>query len=201
MPRLAELAAAAHVGDGIDAAVVEPQPQHRRKVGSALADPAATASAARIPFSGGICSPPALAWRPSARGAAAIGVIAAWPGLFWGGIGLGLGIGAVGYYGAHPYYGAYPYYGYYYDAPDNIAGPGYPTVEPAGGMRSGQLVPQTRAADPIFYPKNGQSMATTESDRRECNRWATTQPGRDGRRQHLPARDLRLHGRARLRCR
>ena len=33
MPRLAELAAAAHIGDGIDAAVIEPQPQHRRKVG------------------------------------------------------------------------------------------------------------------------------------------------------------------------
>ena len=33
------------------------------------------------------------------------------------------------------------------------------------------------AAEPIFYPRNGQSAEATESDRRECNRWATTQRG------------------------
>ncbi len=32
------------------------------------------------------------------------------------------------------------------------------------------------AADPIFYPRNGQSPAQTEADRQDCNRWATTQP-------------------------
>ncbi len=32
------------------------------------------------------------------------------------------------------------------------------------------------AAEPIIYPRNGQSAEQTESDRRECNRWATTQP-------------------------
>ena len=32
-------------------------------------------------------------------------------------------------------------------------------------------------AEPIFYPRNGQSAEATESDRRECNRWATTQRG------------------------
>ena len=31
-------------------------------------------------------------------------------------------------------------------------------------------------ADPIFYPRNGQSGAQTEADRQDCNRWATTQP-------------------------
>ena len=32
------------------------------------------------------------------------------------------------------------------------------------------------AAEPIFYPRNGQNPAQTEADRQECNRWATTQP-------------------------
>jgi hypothetical protein len=32
------------------------------------------------------------------------------------------------------------------------------------------------APDPILYPRNGQCPEQTESDRRECNRWATTQP-------------------------
>jgi hypothetical protein len=30
--------------------------------------------------------------------------------------------------------------------------------------------------DPIIYPRNNQSAEQTEADRRECNRWATTQP-------------------------
>ena len=100
-----------------------------------------------------------------------------WPGAFWGGVGLGLGIGAVGYYGG--YYGGYyaPYYGgaYYYDAPVVVA-PVYRNDDAGYGARSGQPVP-TSTPDPIFYPKNGQSAEATESDRRECNRWATTQRG------------------------
>ena len=103
------------------------------------------------------------------------------PGVFWGG--LGLGIGAVGYYGGWwgpyaPYYAPYYYDGYFYDAaPAVIVGPSAATlVDPAA--RSGQPVPSSsRSPDPIFYPKNGQSTATAESDRRECNRWATTQNG------------------------
>ena len=48
----------------------------------------------------------------------------------------------------------------------------------AGTARTGQPVPQATApAEPIFYPRNGQSAEATESDRRECNRWATTQRG------------------------
>ncbi len=30
--------------------------------------------------------------------------------------------------------------------------------------------------DPVIYPRNQQSAEQTEADRRECNRWATTQP-------------------------
>jgi hypothetical protein len=100
-----------------------------------------------------------------------------WPGAFWGGVGLGIGIGAVGYYGGYYRAGYYaPYYdGYYYDAPVTVA-PLYSTSEPTV-TRVGQPVPQTAAAEPIFYPKNGQTAEVTESDRRECNRWATTQRG------------------------
>jgi hypothetical protein len=100
------------------------------------------------------------------------------PGPFWGGLGIGLGIGAIGYYGA---YGGYDgYYGYpAYVVSDD---PGYVAIDPPvvnNVVRSsGQPVPaMSRAPDPIFYPKNGQSAAKTDADRQECNRWATTQAG------------------------
>ena len=93
-----------------------------------------------------------------------------WP--YWGAVGLGIGIGYYGYYGG--YYP--PYYGAYYE-PQAVVGPTYSTVDP-GAQHTGQPVPQTSTApEPIFYPKNGQSAEATESDRRECNRWATTQQG------------------------
>jgi hypothetical protein len=98
------------------------------------------------------------------------------PGPFWGGLGLGLGIGAIAYYGGP--------YGYYYGYPGYVVSddPGYVTVDPpmqGDAVRaSGQPVPSvSRAPDPIFYPKNGQSAAKTDADRQECNRWATTQAG------------------------
>ena len=99
-----------------------------------------------------------------------------WP--YWGAVGVGIGIGYWGgYYGGYygPYYGGYygPYYGGYYDAPVVVA-PAYSNGE-GNAPRSGQPVPA--AAEPIFYPRNGQSAEATESDRRECNRWATTQRG------------------------
>jgi hypothetical protein len=105
-----------------------------------------------------------------------------WP--YWGAVGLGIGIGAIGYYG---YYGGYypPYYDAYYYDPPLVVGPTYSTGEPGTARtaepapaRTGQPVPQGAAApEPIFYPRNGQSAEATESDRRECNRWATTQRG------------------------
>jgi hypothetical protein len=98
-----------------------------------------------------------------------------WP-AFWG-VGVGIGIGYYGgyYRGYYPYYAPY-YDGYYYD-PALAPAPVYSAAEP-GAPRVGQPVPQAAApAEPIFYPRNGQSAETTESDRRECNRWATTQRG------------------------
>ncbi|HEX4236172.1 MAG TPA: hypothetical protein VH041_17935 [Caldimonas sp.] len=98
-----------------------------------------------------------------------------WPGAFWGGVAIGVGVGAVGYYGAYPGYYYGPTWGTYYDTPP-MAGPTYSTVDPAA--HSGQPVPQaSQAPEPIFYPRNGQSAETTENDRRDCNRWATTQRG------------------------
>lgn len=81
------------------------------------------------------------------------------PGLFWGGIGLGFAFS--------PYYVA-PY-------------PGYVVIErPPADEGAAPPVPAAPvpapAPDPIIYPRNGQSPAQTETDRQECNRWATTQP-------------------------
>jgi hypothetical protein len=75
--------------------------------------------------------------------------------------------------------GGVPYYyanGVYYGA----APGGYAVVPPPPGAESAQPVapaaPPKPAPDPIIYPRNGQNAQQTEEDRRECNRWATTQP-------------------------
>ena len=99
------------------------------------------------------------------------------PGPFWGGLGIGIGLGTIGY-------GAW---NSYYPAPAYVVSPGYAdygVVDPVIGddvvIRSDrtivQTAPATSAPDPIFYPKNSQSPTQIEADRRECNRWATTQP-------------------------
>lgn len=77
--------------------------------------------------------------------------------------------------------GGAPYYyanGVYY-AP--LPGRGYGVVAPPPGAEAAQPVPmpppQPRPPpEPVVYPRNGQSPAQTETDRQECNRWATTQP-------------------------
>jgi len=105
-----------------------------------------------------------------------------WP--FWGGVAIGASVGYWGGYwgGYYPYYPAYyyPAWGsasaYSYDAPPGTAST-Y-SQDNARGGGSGQPVPQaSQAAEPIFYPRNGQSSEQTEQDRRDCNRWATTQRG------------------------
>ena len=107
------------------------------------------------------------------------------PGPFWGGLGLGIGFGAIAF--SAPYYGGYygGYSGGYYAYRGYLSEPGvagYVVVEPQPGDRvvrsAGQPVPPaTRAPEPIFYPRSGQTPAQTETDVRDCNRWATTQVG------------------------
>ena len=79
-----------------------------------------------------------------------------------------------------------PYYyadGAYYAPAPGAAG--YTVVPPPPGADLAQPIEQPPQAlaqapaappEPIFYPRNGQSAGLTEADRRDCNRWATTQP-------------------------
>jgi hypothetical protein len=74
--------------------------------------------------------------------------------------------------------GGAPYYyadGVYYSS---APGQGYVVVAPPPGADAVQAAsaPAPAAPDPIIYPRNNQSAAQTEADRRDCNAWATTQP-------------------------
>jgi hypothetical protein len=44
------------------------------------------------------------------------------------------------------------------------------------GRRCAALPTAPTRPDPVMQPRQGQSAEQTEADRRECNRWATTQP-------------------------
>lgn len=67
--------------------------------------------------------------------------------------------------------GTYYYANGIYYAPAGTSG--YVVVAPPAeaAAESAAPVPET-----VIYPRNGQSAEQTETDRRECNRWATTQP-------------------------
>lgn len=101
-----------------------------------------------------------------------------WHGHGWGprvGVGLGIGFAAPLYVG--PYDG--PYYG-------NYVAPGYRPyqggtllVAPPPVVYESGPVPMTQP-EPIVYPRNGQGAARTEADRRDCNRWAISQPNAMG---------------------
>lgn len=85
---------------------------------------------------------------------------------FWGGFGLGLGLGVVS-----GWYWDWPYHGGYYGAPTVVYGIAPPPAGTGYTVSTMPLLPET-----IYYPRNGQSDAQRETDLRECNRWATTQP-------------------------
>jgi len=77
--------------------------------------------------------------------------------------------------------GGLPYYYaggvYYRPVPE-----GYVVTAPPPEAATAQVMPAPAPAapppraEPIIYPRNGQSPEQLENDRRECNRWATTQP-------------------------
>jgi hypothetical protein len=75
--------------------------------------------------------------------------------------------------------GGLPYYYangvYYRPVPD-----GYAVVTPPPEAATAQVQPAPPPlpprAEPVIYPRNGQSPEQQEADRRDCNRWATTQP-------------------------
>lgn len=77
----------------------------------------------------------------------------------WGwGVGLGLGAGLLL---AQPWY--YP-----------------PTTtviveQPPQSVMVQPAPPQPARPEPVIYPRNGQTVQQQETDRQECNRWATTQ--------------------------
>lgn len=82
----------------------------------------------------------------------------------WGGLALGLGIGALVL--SRPW------------GPVVVEQPAYYYADPPLAVQTPpQPVPSTaRPADPVVYPSKGQSAQQTEADRQDCNRWATTQP-------------------------
>jgi hypothetical protein len=50
-------------------------------------------------------------------------------------------------------------------------------VAPSSPVPPAPPIASAAPPEPVIYPRNGQSAAQTESDRRECERWATSQPG------------------------
>ena len=86
----------------------------------------------------------------------------------WFGLGLGLGLAAPLYYDQPDVVYVNPPL-YYPPATAYVQAPAYATPAPAAPAAAPM-------ADPIFYPRNGQTAAQVEADRQACNRWATSQP-------------------------
>ena len=85
----------------------------------------------------------------------------------WG-LGVGLGVGVLL---ASPWY--YP--NYVVAPPTTVIVESQPQQQPQPNMAP--LPPQASRPDPVIYPRNGQSPQQLETDRQECNRWASTQAG------------------------
>lgn len=102
-----------------------------------------------------------------------VGTRGHWHGGWGPRVGVGIGFAAPIYVG--PYDGYYgPAYGSYY-APAY----GAPVVVAPPVVYESGPVPMTQP-EPVIYPRNGQSAARMETDRRECNRWAIGQPNAMG---------------------
>ena len=91
----------------------------------------------------------------------------------WGpafGVALGVDLALLS---SSPYYYG-PGYGYDYAYPRTVVVAPPPVVY----AQSATPAPANSSsnAEPIYYPRNGQSAEQTESDIRACNSWATTQP-------------------------
>lgn len=80
----------------------------------------------------------------------------------WGAVGLGIAIGAPLLY--------HHRYAPYYDGGVWVAPAPLVYAEPVPAL------PPMALPAPVLYPRNGQSAAKTEIDRRECDRWAVSQP-------------------------
>lgn len=80
--------------------------------------------------------------------------------------------GAPYYYANGVYYLAAPGQGYSVVAPPPDADAAKPAPVPGTAPATAAKPPP----EPVIYPRNGQSAEQTETDRQECNRWATTQP-------------------------
>lgn len=90
-------------------------------------------------------------------------------GWVWGGVGLGLGLGVASYYNSYPSYYAAP--GYFIVDP--------PVVYEAPRIVYSRPVPArtySSVAQPVIYPRNGQSAAQTDADANTCSEWAGQQP-------------------------
>lgn len=103
------------------------------------------------------------------------------PGLFWGGLGLGLYFSALPLYYSTLWWDGVPYY---YAANNyylwNGAAGAYETVAPPSGLANPVAAPQAPARpDPVVYPSAGQSTEQQAKDRYECHRWAVSQSGYD----------------------
>ena len=145
----------------------------------------------------------------AAAGTAAAGTAAAlsrrllgprgyWPGAFWGGVGLGLGIGAIGYYGATD------------GRTTRLTTAATTTttrrwssrratarsIRTRPGPASRCRRPRARRPDLLSEERPERGDDRGRSPRMQP--LGDDAARRDGRREHLPARDLRLHGRPRL---
>lgn len=85
----------------------------------------------------------------------------------WGGLALGIGLGALIL--------SRPWDPVVVERPTYVYPEPPPPAPPVDYLADARPVPP-RPVEPIIYPNQGQSPDRLEADRQACNRWATTQP-------------------------